>query len=565
MSLQSSGRLLEIMRQSSIRNIYEALVELITNSYDAYTRAQKIEKEIEVSFVEVPFEKKIDICVVDQATGMDLEEMTKSLFVVGGYTSSESSRGFFGRGCKDCSFLGDITFTCIKSGVMNQVVIRQNMSTEILIRDVWVNEIHRNNYKISVNGCHVCLRVNSKIVPDSAEETYERLNNNIYLRNLFKDSIITFAQGIFRKRFMYTHGERKKLISCDYDLKEYGTTAHLEIFKSSKPLPIHRSPDERHSGIMVQSSKSVFEVSGLFYNDETVTQDYIYNPNFQYISGTLVCDKIDELARDAIGGKTSDINPYSPVDSNRRDGLLKAHPFTKTLYKYAYYMLSIVIERIQDGTDEEKIGNGNAADIIKSLSDMLDELLPQESVLYAYRDHDENAKLEILSQNLTNVEIDNDFMGLTWDQIQDLVSQKFLKIASKEKTKSGFNISFSTDASMQKQYDIQYLPGQTLLKINANDPSIREYLIIDKESVNLKNYGKATTNIGGCILKAVGDLMLRNEIISGKTSSVDINGFNEASYIYEKSRQNTRNSIYSRINSSIKEYKISKGNDLNPV
>lgn len=547
MELTLSGRLHEVIRQNSIRTAYEALVELVTNSVDAYNKVNNDRRDIWIE-VSRGNEGKTALIVTDQARGMNHDEMKSSLLVVGGYTASDNSRGFIGRGCKDCSFLGNISFTCIKDGVLNKLIIYQNRTAEFLIENVPVDDNIRKLYQIVINGCRVELECTSNLIPH-IHEFYECLRCNVFLRNIYSDCMIVLKEPSlnFDQRLIFHYPERNLVISCDYEVPGYNTTAHLEIYRSKLPMPFPKASDQRQFAINVQSSRSVFENSALYYIGGAKVQDYIFNPNIQLISGTLTCEAIESIAKDAIDGKISPSNPYLVIDPNRRNGLVKDHPFTIALYQYAYYVLSIIIQRVQDTREEDLLGNGDCADLMKSLSDFISNMLPDSGPLYAFRTHDDQDKLNKLAETIKNVNLDSEFLGLTWEQIQEMARNKFIQLESNNVNSKSFDISFTKDPTVTTPYTLLYLPGKVSMKINANDPIISPYINITDTEVNLINAGKAMTSVGNLVIDATSDLVVRRNIMQNQTSSLDINGFNEYQYSYNSSRYNVAPGIFSRI------------------
>lgn len=582
MEVTLSGRLYDVVRQTSIRNIEEAIVELVTNSVDAYNKVNADIMDIWIEILRLPpSHNKTNVSVTDQARGMTHEEMVNCLLTIGSYTADATSRGLIGRGCKDCSFLGDITFTCIKDGLLNSLVLHQNRKASFLVEDATVTDEMRKKYNIAKNGCRVDILVNSKIVP-AINVCYNALRNNIYLRDIFSKAYVVLKEIVpvdqehvispvipgvyaddfsanitFDQRVTFTYPERKLVISCDYPVPGYNTTAHLEIYRSKVKMPFPKRADQRQFGINVRSTRSVFENSALYYDGGAKVQDYLFNPNIQFISGNLTCDAIEQLAKDAIDGKTSLLNPYLVIDPNRRGGLMKEHPFTAALYQYAYYMLAIIIQRVQDTYEEEIIDNGNAGDILNSLSQFVSNLLPGNAPLYAFRTHDDQEKLNTVADKLQNVDLDSEFLGLTWDQIQEMAANKSININSNPPRKSNFNISFTQDPTVNTPYTLLYLPGQVSMKVNANDPSIKPFVAISDSSVNLNNAGKAMTSVGAMVLDATSDLLVRQGIMTQQTSNLDINAFNEYQYNYNTSRASVANGIFSTVTSGVAQIKSS--------
>jgi hypothetical protein len=569
MELTLSGRLHEVIRQNSIRTAYEALVELATNSVDAYNRVGNFSYQdiwIEVIRNQGANGDKVKLIITDQARGMTNAEMQSSLLVVGSYTASNTSRGFIGRGCKDCSFLGDISFTCIRDGLLNKLIIYQNRTAEFLITDQPINSDLRKEYQIINNGCRVELTCMSTLIPP-INEFYTCLSNNVYLRNIYTTSFVTLKerQSNFDKRVTFSYPPRTLVISCDYDIPAYNTTAHLEIYRSKVKMPFPKTADQRQFAINVQSSKSIFENSALYYMGDPKVQDYIYNPNIQFISGTLTCDAIETLAMDAINGNITPSNPYLIIDPNRRNGLLKDHPFTAALYQYAYYMLSIIVQRVQDTNEDDKIGNGDCADLMNSLSNFVSDMLPENTPLYTFRTHDDQDKLNLLSDVMKNVNLDSDFLGLTWEQIQQLAQDKYLQVDGNNVNSSRFSISFTQDPTITTPYNLLYLPSGISMKINANDPTIKPFVNISDTQVNLVNAGKAMTTVGHMVIDATSDLSVRGGIIQNQTSTLDINAFNEYQYTYGAARSNITAGVFSRITDGVTLIKSNTSTDSTTV
>jgi hypothetical protein len=555
LSLTLSDRLHEILRQSSIRTVPHALVELITNADDAYSNAKSHRRDI---IIDVDRQSTHTyITVIDQACGMTLDDMKKKLLVVGDYTATDSSRGMMGRGAKDCTFLGDITFTCIKEGKISALVIYQNRKADIVIeeRDVTIED--REKYEISKNGCHVCLKTLPSLV-ESNETVMFHVSQNIYLRNILQsiDTIVLFRDKkiSYINKLEFKYGPRHKIISCDYDIPEYNTTAHFELYRHDSELPYPHNPELMTYGVLVGSSHAIYECSAL-YHIANKTQDYLWNPNLRYITGSLTCDHIDIIARDAANGNLSDRNPFLIIDSNRRHGLALDHPFTKALYSHAYQLLEIVMGKIQDIKDDQLVDFTNGRDVFDSLSDMISSMLPQESVLYTWRTKDDHTNLVNISSVVKNVDLDSSFLGLTWEEIQKLSNDQYVQIQQDNVNKTSFKLSFSTDPKILGSYQLLYLPGTVTMKINAADPSIREYISVEDNRVELVNVGKALTSVGNILIEATNNMILRRKIMAGQTSSLNLDSFNELLFVNNAMRSNIGSKIFDRVHTGISELK----------
>src|SRR5712692_7739131 len=115
-----SKRYYQFNRQYAIRDVFDALVELITNSDDSYHRLYRnglIENDggrILLEHCEQRKGQRSILRVHDRAEGMSLEEMREKLADVGTKRSQSGDRGFMSRGLKDCTALGDVTVESVK-------------------------------------------------------------------------------------------------------------------------------------------------------------------------------------------------------------------------------------------------------------------------------------------------------------------------------------------------------------------------------------------------------------------------------------------------------------------
>jgi len=111
--------------QYAVRDIYDALVELITNCDDSYHRMADKKGQI---LIEIEHKhKRKRVIVRDRAEGMTLGEMRIKIKKVGELTSAEGDRSFLGRGAKDCAVLGKVTFESIKDNKYHRYEVLPSM------------------------------------------------------------------------------------------------------------------------------------------------------------------------------------------------------------------------------------------------------------------------------------------------------------------------------------------------------------------------------------------------------------------------------------------------------
>lgn len=117
--LTYSTRYYQFNRQFAIRDVFDALVELITNSDDSYHNLYVNKNRSEDGgpvLIEICEQRKGEpslVIVHDKAEGMTLQEMITNFGEVGTRRSKSGARGFMGRGAKDCTALGKMTIESI--------------------------------------------------------------------------------------------------------------------------------------------------------------------------------------------------------------------------------------------------------------------------------------------------------------------------------------------------------------------------------------------------------------------------------------------------------------------
>ena len=104
--IKLSNRYYEQNRDFAIRDIFDALLELITNSDDSYHHLLSQQKRSDDGgpiLIEVEQHRKDKpsiIKVKDKAEGMTLENMMNKIKIIGEKTSEYGDRGFLSRGLK---------------------------------------------------------------------------------------------------------------------------------------------------------------------------------------------------------------------------------------------------------------------------------------------------------------------------------------------------------------------------------------------------------------------------------------------------------------------------------
>jgi hypothetical protein len=549
---------------SSVQSVPGALIELITNSLDAYANINP--KNV---WLYLTFNTDSTIyTVIDNACGMSFTDMSEKLMIVGNYTASNNSRGIYSTGAKDCASLGDISFTSIKDNLISSITI-SSISTganiTINMQDELVTDAQRTLYRITSNGTYVTLTVPNYLGTYTTSQLYSLLCNNVYLRLINTDinnCIIIEDNNGFSKNLNYTLPNGKTIIQAIYQIPGYaGANANLSINVTDTQIAFNpiTPPDKdcRQWGLLVYSQeKSIYDNNFLYYSGDASIVDFTWDANARYVYGTLQCSYIDQILLDGCNGKFSITNPFLIYSPSRKGGLNTNHPFTKALYQTGYNYLSVVIAKLQDRRDQCLLDSDSTlSSLMGGLNNFMSNLIIPPNEIYRFRTPQDSNNIIQAALNSSNVELDSQFLGVTYDEIIALSKGESVPLINQPITNNSnsVNIVFSNDKNMTAPYQI--LHGKNItLKINANDPGILPYLNVSSNSISMNNPGKALVSLSGIISEVTSNLQVRQNILNGN-SSLDTQTFND--YLSEYIDYKTKNAsgLSSLINNMIKSVK----------
>lgn len=339
--------------QFAIRDIYDALVELITNCDDSYHRMADKKGQILIE-IEHKHERK-RVIVRDRAEGMTLGEMQRKIKKVGELSSAEGDRSFLGRGAKDCAVLGKVTFESIKDNkyhrcevlpsmdfvpyspstraaenIRKRLSIPRGNGTVVTIDADENTRIRRHDTLLSDLPWHYALR----------DIMHKDLGRKAFLRNL--------NENVTPDRLIYNDPAGKIAIDEKIEVPGYsGITAHLLLYKANDRLENPLDKRFRKTGILIKGERAIHEATLL-------SSEFEHDSYAQYYFGKLVCPFIDKLCkeyddRQGKGVPHPQDNPSLLIDPNRQSGLRREHPFTKALFQFPTERLRALIAK-----DKEK-------------------------------------------------------------------------------------------------------------------------------------------------------------------------------------------------------------------
>lgn len=328
-----SANVIRTSAHQTIGNIYDALVELITNSDDSYLRLEREGKKAKGDIdIEVVKENKKckSIGVWDEATGMTGEELMDALEFAGeqSIASRTSVRGLFGKGLKEAVVaLGDGSITTTKNGV--------TVRTRILIRDgrpKYDKTMLENEDKSNEpDGTHVLIEIKKNIenrasLPQ-ATTFVEHLSKHYALRKIMNSQnrkvCLHFNEGSTKRVDIINYKYPKAIMVIDKEqlpLFNSSETISLKLHESETPLSYTKNPWS-DAGILICSGNTVIDNTLLKFDNEEAGK---------YFYGTVECPGIEKRL---LSDKEEEKNEGLSIITQNRKGLDWTKEYSSNLKK----------------------------------------------------------------------------------------------------------------------------------------------------------------------------------------------------------------------------------------
>lgn len=362
-TIEVSNRAYDFIRQFTIKSVKDALVELITNSVDAYNKNNMMSKQINIEYHSDGY-----LYVYDQAIGLTASQMETCFLKVGDYTNYEGARGFFSRGAKDISALGDLQFVAIKDNKYSICNIYYNLTYDFPIKDVDITNEIRQQYKITNNGLSVRISLLSNFMISDTVSYINSIHNIAVLRDIFMDDNVIVSFGafennleIYSKIIKFSYPYSQLLLQLEYNVPNYDTvTAKFVVNQTYEKMPQPSNEKDMIFGFLLKSASTIYEVS-------TIDDRYRWDPYMNYIYGYLQCDHISTLLYDYDLNGPSEKNPFPIIDPSRITGVNIEHPFIINLLSIPKVRLDQILRELNTSISNQSIN-------IKEVNQLLDEL-----------------------------------------------------------------------------------------------------------------------------------------------------------------------------------------------
>ena len=314
-----------------------ALVELCTNVDDSVSRfnesANSSNKKKNSALITIDSSQRT-LTISDRAEGMSKEDLDNKIVHKGEQTSGIldglNVRGGLGRGAKDISNLGAVTWESVKDGMYSTLHIKEDFMInpdDFFERPVKTSDLENMNLKSGQNGTKTTIKI-SKPPFRTFQKLYEQLSKDYALRDIFSDPSADYKlqdKKAKPKKISYTPPKQQKRYEEEGTIPGYSEATYtLEINKLDEPdteLRDRTAP----SGILIVGRKTIYEKKHF--------KNAIHSNK---ISGRLTIPYLDELIKevgeDQKNGISSNTkNPSLIINTDRT--LNKEHPFYQALEK----------------------------------------------------------------------------------------------------------------------------------------------------------------------------------------------------------------------------------------
>ncbi|MBK9924410.1 MAG: hypothetical protein IPP66_03880 [Anaerolineales bacterium] len=317
--------------QAIRKDVLRALVEIITNSNDSYSRLEdkghKVGGEIMIDVWRK--HKNSIIRVRDFAEGMDDKRMDKVVGTYGEATSGMKEdlhvRGMWGRGLKDAIFgLGYGYVISIRDEILyrSSLLLKEGVPTFDLDEPTPVTEELRTKYGIPEgNGTVIEIVVSREDVKiPQFENMRNYLQRHFELRTIMANQsrliILRHLMGVDKVKdehvLSYKPPKGEMVLDERFEIEGYPASAHLQLLRSNIQLSTRgEEGDYADAGLLVISQGTVISLTMLKFEND---------PYASFFYGSLECDYLHDL-----------LKKDEPVLTATRDGINWSLPFAKAL------------------------------------------------------------------------------------------------------------------------------------------------------------------------------------------------------------------------------------------
>jgi hypothetical protein len=443
------GRVIKTLSDSTIRGILDAIVELVTNSDDSYTRLESKGREtsgiIKIFLTRTKGGHCTFIRVIDEAEGMSFQSLKKSIEFSGetsGFKEGGTVRGFFGRGLKESIIaLGKGSIFTLKDSVLCNAEIYYDSKekdaiyklatpikgeSEEELKNLGFNSRSGSIVEIKITNTSKDNIPSSKIIDDHISKHYSLRDicaskkRKIELHFSEPDN-----KGLLTKTLLSYQYPKGELV-FDKPVNISGDNVYIKIYESEVQLDSPVIP-QGTAGLMIKSEGSILdnklfgfenEPSGLYFygevnypgiakairnGDESIVDYNRGGLDWRHISNKELERKIKQILKILVDKKREEI-----VDKGEQE---VKQPIQKLLNDICQELSKMAKDELEDTGPAP--GQLNSLIIIPMVAN-LEPDKPRNLGVYAPRyliEEMETHRVEILSSN-SNIHIINSSINL---------------------------------------------------------------------------------------------------------------------------------------------------------
>ncbi|WP_372985934.1 ATP-binding protein [Marinobacter sp.] len=362
-------------------SVEKALVELITNSDDSYSRLERAGVEV-TEGITIQYERHQNgamLVVADQAEGMTWQQALTSLTYGGAHSplanGDATGRGFFGRGLKQAIYgLGYGWLETLHNGRYTRIDLFRGEDGGYLYDDgEGDREAKDTDYErlgTDANGTRVAIVIDNPLVHISQyRSVLHSISHNIYLREILGRRRVELVHRQAGKEVErmgpvhYLEPESRVLLgpqqACSfvYEQVTYPFTLTLKRALNAE-LTLHG--DERTNGLLVLSGNAVLDCQ-LFEFENQVGTEYLF--------GEVNCPSLAEKLGQGLA-----------IISDERDGLNLKDPFVAAFGRAVskYLRPAVQEEREQLRHLEHATASGRTDHMIEHLLERMNRAAIQD-------------------------------------------------------------------------------------------------------------------------------------------------------------------------------------------
>jgi hypothetical protein len=442
----------------AVKNVIDAVIELTTNSTDAYSR-QVMDGEIQPTDTKrfiLGLSTGQLVYAIDNACGLSATQMSVAFLQAGNYTARRGTRGFFSTGAKHICTLGLVTFTSVKSGLLSVCQINSDGRGAVVVADRPVTQEERDLYEIPENGTHVKIDLLPQYWLQTPERELEMIIKHFALRDILTNPTV-IALGrvvdpdtteILSERsmtYVYPDAEQN-FYRLKFRVPGYPEAGEAEfvVHKARTAIASPETENQLEFGFLIKSEGGICSVTCLrdkFRTDANMSRFFGYIRS-DYIS-QLMYDfdqrSIDTPATEAVK------NPSTILDPTRSNGGINiGHPFIRQLFSIPVTRLELFLAEMTERSASDFLLSDDINEVINSIEDFGSKLVETDETLFRWRQQ-QYGQIILASRdhdaNYVTVEEDNSGLLKNFREVTNAIPAERLELWKKSlNQKEGCNL-----------------------------------------------------------------------------------------------------------------------------